>query len=89
MHLVCMCCTQRIWNKVMIAFHNACPFGAVASVHAWERAGALIQVIARRLLKLPVYRYVDDFFSCDRCLCLLESLCGVASSHAYVAGWRR
>ena len=25
--------------QVMWASHNACPFGAIASVHAWERVG--------------------------------------------------
>ena len=46
--------------------HNACPFGAVGAVHAWERVGALLCHLARRLLKLAVFRYVDDFFGIDR-----------------------
>ena len=29
-------------------------------------AGSLICTIARRVLKLPVLRYVDDFFTVDR-----------------------
>ncbi len=32
--------------------------------------GALITSIARRLLMLPVFRYVDDFFSMDRLECV-------------------
>ena len=39
------------------------PFGAKASVYAWERLGHLIATVARRVLKLPVFRYVDDFFA--------------------------
>ena len=42
------------------------PFGAVASVHAWERVGAAIAHVARVLLKLPVLRYVDDYWSPER-----------------------
>jgi hypothetical protein len=42
----------------MVAKHLGLPFGAVASVHHWERTGELIKAIARRLLHLPVLRYV-------------------------------
>ena len=55
-------CGGQIWTSV----HNACPFGAVASVHGWERVGALITHIARKVLKLGLFRYVDDFFGCER-----------------------
>jgi len=44
-----------------VAEHFAMPFGAKASVFAWERMGHFIATVARRLLKLPVLRYVDDF----------------------------
>ena len=52
--------------KVWWAQHLGTPFGAVASVHAWERVGAAIAHIARVLLKLPVLRYVDDYWSPER-----------------------
>ena len=53
----------RVKNKVFCSQHLACPFGAVASVHAWARLGAALAHIARVYLKLPVLRYVDDFFA--------------------------
>ena len=52
--------------QVFVAQHFACPFGAVGAVHAWERVGAAIAHIARAFLKLPVLRYVDDFFTASR-----------------------
>ena len=52
--------------QVLVAQHFACPFGAVGAVHAWERVGAAIAHIARAFLKLPVLRYVDDFFTASR-----------------------
>jgi hypothetical protein len=56
-------------GQVMVSQHAACPFGAVASVHAWERVGAAITHIARVFLKLAALRYVDDFFAPERCAC--------------------
>ena len=49
-----------------VSQHAACPFGAVASVHAWERVGAAIAHIARKFLKIAVLRYVDDLFAPER-----------------------
>ena len=49
--------------------HNAMPFGSVASVHAWNRIGAFLAQCARSLLRIPVFRYVDDYFSADRPKC--------------------
>ena len=49
-----------------ISVHTAMPFGATASVYAWHRVGALICSIARKLLKMPIFRYVDDYFSAER-----------------------
>ena len=51
---------------VWVSWHNAAPFGAMSSVHSWERIGELICKIARRMLGLPVFRYVDDYFAPDR-----------------------
>ena len=42
------------------------PFGSVASVHAWDRVGAFLRHLGQRFLKLPLGRYVDDFFADDR-----------------------
>ena len=49
-----------------IAFHHAMPFGATASVEAWDDIGELMQDIARNVLRIPVFRYVDDYFAAER-----------------------
>lgn len=41
------------------------PFGAVASVHAWDRVGAFFRELGRKLFHLVLFRYVDDFFAVD------------------------
>jgi hypothetical protein len=41
---------------------QACPFGAVGSVWAWERLGLALQLILGRLFGLCIPRYVDDLF---------------------------
>jgi hypothetical protein len=53
-------------GKTFIAQRYACPFGAVASVHAWKRIGAALCHIAQTFLMLPILRYVDDYFGPDR-----------------------
>ena len=53
-------------NDIWISCHLAMPFGAASSVRAWHRVGALICSIARAILHLPIYRYVDDFFAVER-----------------------
>ena len=57
-----------------MAQHAACPFGAIASVHAWERVGAAITHIARKFLKIAVLRYVDDLFAPERTQTMRHSL---------------
>ena len=52
--------------QIMVAVHNACPFGAVSSVQAWERVGAMITQVVRKILRVPMFRYVDDGFGADR-----------------------
>ena len=52
--------------QVVMSTHKACMFGAVASVHAWERLGAAICFLARRFLRIAALRYVDDFFAPER-----------------------
>ena len=41
------------------------PFGAKASVYAWDRIGSLLAFLAQSLLMLPVLRFVDDYFSVE------------------------
>ena len=48
-------------GETITARHLGLPFGAVASVHHWERVGELIKAVARRLLHLPVLRYAFHF----------------------------
>ena len=55
-------------GDVWISQHHACPFGAIASVHAWERIGEAIAKIAWVVLRLPMCRHVDDYFSAERCV---------------------
>ena len=50
------------------------PFGAAASGIAWHKIGHLLTLIGRKLLGLPLFRYVDDYFSTDR----QEFCCGSA-----------
>ena len=54
-------CAQVWWAQ-----HLAAPFGAVGSVHGWERVGAGVAHIGRSLLNLPLLRYVDDYWSPER-----------------------
>ena len=49
-----------------VAFHYAMPFGATSSVFNWHRVGDLILTIARRILHMPLSRYVDDYFGPER-----------------------
>ena len=60
-----------------IALHNGMPFGATASVLAWHRVGALMAELARCLLHLPVYRYVDDYFAAERYVDCFWHLCAM------------
>ena len=50
----------------MVAFHYSMPFGATSSVLAWHWVGDLILCIARRILHLPLTRYVDDYSGPER-----------------------
>ena len=56
----------KLKGKVVISQHAACPFGAIASVHAWERIGAALTHVARKFLKIAALRYVDDLFAAER-----------------------
>ena len=48
-------------GKVWASRHVALPFGCKSSVYAWDRIGSLLCHIGRRILRLPLFRYVDDF----------------------------
>ena len=52
-------------GKVVLAQHAAMPFGAVSSVHAWDRVAKLLLRVARVLLKMPLLAYVDDFLGAE------------------------
>ena len=59
---------------IWIAGHLSMPFGASSSVFAWDRVGAALERIIRVLLKIPVLRYVDDFFTADRPACVKHAM---------------
>ena len=52
-------------GKLYVARHNACMFGASASVVAWDRVGEMIKNICLSILKIPSLRWVDDFFGVE------------------------
>ena len=52
----------KVGDEIKVAGHNSCMFGAVASVIAWDRIGEMIRILALRLLKVPSFRWVDDYF---------------------------
>jgi len=56
----------KVFEQVYVSMHASCPFGAVGSVHAWERIGAAITHIALKFLKIALLRYVDDYFGPER-----------------------
>ena len=66
------CSAARCWQFLrpqgvpVVAIHNGLPFGAAASVVAWHRVGEALARLARRLLLVPVLRYVDDYFGAER-----------------------
>ena len=54
-----------ISNQIRRAVQHAMPFGAVASVYAWDRLGAAVTMIVSCCLILAISRYVDDIFWAD------------------------
>ena len=52
-------------GQLFIATQLAMPFGAVASVYAWDRLGAALAAILQEFLLIPCVRYVDDLFWVD------------------------
>ena len=53
-------------DVVWVSWHRACMFGATSSVYNWERLGALLATILIRVLKICLFRYVDDLFAPER-----------------------
>ena len=56
----------KVGDVSYIAEHYALPFGSLGSVHGWDRIGALLRFLGRKLLKLPLHRFVDDFMGAER-----------------------
>lgn len=52
-------------GQLFSATQLAMPFGAVASVYAWDRLGAALAAILQEFLLIPCVRYVDDLFWVD------------------------
>ena len=55
----------RFKQQVMASVHYAMPFGAIASVHEWEKLGGLLLEVVLLLLRVVCFRYVDDFFGAE------------------------
>jgi hypothetical protein len=53
-------------GRVMRSTHLSCPFGATASVFNWERVGRFLRKVARKLLHIALFEYVDDYFAAER-----------------------
>ena len=52
-------------GQVWAAGHNSMPFGYTSACFGWDRIGAMIASIARSALRLPVQRFVDDFYGVE------------------------
>lgn len=59
----------RFMEQIFVAMHLACPFGATASVQAWQRIAAAITFLGRTILGVLVFCYVDDYIGVDRPEC--------------------
>ena len=53
-------------DAIYASQHYCLPFGSMPSVHHWDRVGSLLRALARRVLFLPVLRFVDDFYAACR-----------------------
>lgn len=62
---------EKTWTIIctpsgpMLFQHQALPFGAAGSVWAFNRFADLVQWVARKVLLIPLYHYVDDFGSAE------------------------
>ena len=48
-----------------VSWHNAMPFGFVGAVYAWEWFANFLWLVAVTLLRIPLGKYVDDFFAVE------------------------
>ena len=55
----------RVGEEIYSAVHLVMMFGSIASVHNWHRVAALLRTIGRRILKIPLHVFVDDYFTVD------------------------
>ena len=46
--------------------HYGMPFGSVSAVYAWHRMGGFVWWLIVKILKIPLARYVDDFFGASK-----------------------
>ena len=53
-------------GSVLMCQHYALAFGMIGSVFGWDAIGALLCILLRRLLFLPLLRWVDDFYAVVR-----------------------
>ena len=62
---------EKMWSLIhaprgpLLFQHQALPFGAAGSVWAFNRVADMVQYIARKVLLIPLYHYVDDFGSAE------------------------
>ena len=49
-------------GEALVAQHVAMPFGTTSAVHAWHRTGTWLSNVLRRFFRVPVGKFVDDFF---------------------------
>ena len=78
--------TFLVGTCVYVSQHFAAPFGATSSVHSWERIGAMLTALGRRLIFVPVLRYVDDFFCPERRKGLRDAMCQFAELIRIILG---
>ena len=54
-----------IEGQVKVARHNSMMFGSRGSVVAWNRIGEFVRAIARKMLRVSCFRWVDDYFGVE------------------------
>jgi len=90
-----------VWMSDNVAWfsqHLGMPFGTTSAGHSWHRLANVVVAVARRIVRVMVGRYVDDFFGCDLamskksggwCIDVLVQLFGIPldpeKSHEYDA----
>ena len=52
--------------QLYFSLHLASSFGGIAAVQNWHRVGAALSFLLLRALRVPVGRFVDDFFGASR-----------------------